>query len=172
MNVITRPDAASRFLAALDGEEAAFTFQTFDDNAERKDKRLARVRHGNFEAHRRELDELNAMGAGVFVTVNKTDGKGRKTGNILRVRAVFVDLDGAPLDPVMRSTPTPHIVIESSPGRWHAYWRIADVKNEQFRDLQKALAARFNGDQAVNDLPRVILGYSKFGSIGLTKSSN
>lgn len=156
MSVVTRLDETSRFLAALDREEAKFTFQTFDDNAERKDKRLARVRHGKFNEHRQELEELNVKGAGIFVTVNKTDGKGRKTANILQVRALFVDLDGAPLEPVMRSTPTPHIVIESSPGRWHAYWRIADVKNEQFRDLQRALAARFNGDQAVNDLPRVM----------------
>src|SRR5205823_4853758 len=116
----------------------------------------ARVRHGKFDEHRRELEELNAKGAGIFVTVNKTDGKGRKAGNIVQVRSVFVDLDGAPLDPIMRSTPTPHIVTESSPGKWHAYWRIADVKNDQFRDLQRKLAKRFNGDQAVNDLPRVM----------------
>jgi hypothetical protein len=43
---------------------------------------------------------LNREGAGVFVTVNETDLKGRTAKNITSVRAVFVDLDGAPLEPV------------------------------------------------------------------------
>jgi hypothetical protein len=37
---------------------------------------------------------LNAGGAGVYVTVNQTNGKGRKATDIVRVRALFVDLDG------------------------------------------------------------------------------
>jgi hypothetical protein len=44
---------------------------------------------------------LNDRGAGVFVVINETDGKGRRNENITRVRSQFVDLDGAPLAPVM-----------------------------------------------------------------------
>jgi putative DNA primase/helicase len=50
----------------------------------------------------------------------------------------------------------PHIVIESSPGKWHAYWLVSDSPLEQFKPLQQALAQRFNGDKAVCDLPRVM----------------
>ena len=40
-----------------------------------------------------ELVDLNRKGAGIFVTVNETDGLGRKNSNIIRVRAVFQDDD-------------------------------------------------------------------------------
>ena len=96
---------------------------------------------------------LNDQGAGVFVTVNATDGKGRTAANIVRVRALFVDLDGAPLEPVMQWR-TPHIV-ESPPHKFHPYWIVGDLALEKFESLQRALAARFNGDH-VHDLPRVL----------------
>jgi hypothetical protein len=37
---------AMRFLNALEGSATRFTFQTFDDNADRKDPDLARIIHG------------------------------------------------------------------------------------------------------------------------------
>jgi hypothetical protein len=40
-----------------------------------------------------ELSHLNEQGAGIFVTVNETDGKGRKRENITRVRAVWQEDD-------------------------------------------------------------------------------
>ena len=98
---------------------------------------------------------LNEQGAGIFVTVNATNFKGRETTNIIRVRALWVDLDGAPLAPVT-TWRAPHIVVASSPGKFHAYWRVTDVALEAFSDLQKSLAAKFNGDKSVHDLPRVM----------------
>lgn len=149
------PSEAARFLTALD-DGGKFTFQTFDDNAARGNKRLAQIRHGSLNRHWPELVQLNNRGAGIFVTVNETDLEGRKTGNIVRVRALFVDLDGAPLDPVTTHSTPPHIIGESSPGRWHCYWLVCDVPLDQFEPMQKALAARFNGDPSVHDLPRVL----------------
>jgi hypothetical protein len=69
---------------------------------------------------------------------------------------VFSDLDGVPLDPVMQIKFLPHIVNETSPRRWHAYWRVDDLPLDQFTAVQKGIAARFNGDPAVCDLPRVM----------------
>jgi hypothetical protein len=144
---------AARFLAALgDGQH---TFQTFADS--RRDARLARVLHGTLAEHGEALRRLNARGAGVFVTVNRTDGKGRKAANILVVRAYFVDLDGAPLKPVQTAPLPPHIVLESSPGRWHAYWLLAPgAPLDTFKRVQQALALRFGADLKVCDLPRVM----------------
>lgn len=149
-------EEAVRFLVALDPEATSFTFQTFDDNKQRKDKRLVLVLHGTLAEHCFELQRLNEQGAGIFVTVNETDGKGRKKENIVRVRAAFVDLDGAPLEPVLKNGMPPHIVTETSPGRWHAYWRIKGLALDNFTDLQKMLIARFGGDPAVKDLSRVM----------------
>jgi hypothetical protein len=149
------PEAETRrFLRALTGADPA-TFQTFDDSdAERG--ALVRVLHGTLDECIDELDSLNRQGAGVFVTVNATDGKGRKAENVSRVRAVFVDLDGADPEPARTCALPPHMFIESSPGRWHAYWRVEGLQLEQFKPIQKAIAARFNGDPSVCDLPRVM----------------
>src|SRR5579872_793611 len=89
---------AQAFLDAFG--EATFTFQTFDDNSACKDRRLVRILNGTIEERFAELESLNRRGAGVFVTINRTDGKGRESCNIIGVRAVFVDLDGSPLAPV------------------------------------------------------------------------
>ena len=154
--------------------DARFTFQTFDDDKKRKKARaeanklrkkegkkplpdpFAKIRHGTLADHYDMLAKLNAKGAGIFVTVNETDCKGREKDNVVRVRAVFTDLDGAPLDQVIVETALqPHIITETSPERWHIYWRVdpdppiegagADAKKkmlEQFSEEQKAIAAR------------------------------
>jgi hypothetical protein len=151
---------AERFLAALaPGSNSAtrcWTFQTFDDNKDRKDQHLARVLHGSLDEHAATLAQLNAQGAGIFVTVNETNLRGRTTENIVKVRAVFSDLDGAPLVPVLASEPAPHIVVESSPDRWHPYWLPSYVRLKNFRALQQVLIRRYGGDPAVHDLPRVL----------------
>lgn len=102
------------------------------------------------------LVKLNNQGYGIFFTVNETDGQGRKAENIIRVRALFVDLDGAPVDPVLDASLEPHIIVESSPGKYHAYWLLRNVPLDNFKPLQQALARRFNGDPSVADLPRLM----------------
>ncbi len=73
--------------------DGPFTFQTFADDATRKDARLARILHGNHDQHAEALAALNGSGAGVFVMVNAGDGRGRKAANVQRVRALFLDID-------------------------------------------------------------------------------
>lgn len=146
-------EAAARFLEVLapDGE---YTFQTFDDK--KKSKALARVLHGTLARHGTTLSALNLKGAGVFVMVNRGDGQGRRADNVVACRALFVDLDGAPIDPVLNGPIRPRIVVESSPGKWHAYWPIVDLPPGQFSQSQRALAERFDGDGSVADKPRVM----------------
>jgi len=147
--------AAREYLARLDPEAVSFTFQTFADDG--KDRALARIMHA--DPTNGALDELaawNARGAGVFVTVNRTDGAGRQAHNVVGVRAVFIDLDNAPLAPVLSCGLDPHIVCESSPRRFHAYWRVDDCPLDQFERVQRGLARRFGGDPSVHDLPRVL----------------
>ena len=151
-----KPDInqAQRFLTLVAGDEPV-TFQTFNDGAT-KNPKLARILHGNLEEHAATLSVLNAQGAGVFVMVNCGDGLGRKAANVTGIRALFVDLDGAPLAPVLAAGVEPHLTIESSAGRFHAYWLVSDCAIEQFTQLQAALAAKFNSDPKVKDLPRVM----------------
>ncbi|MDY7546748.1 DNA-primase RepB domain-containing protein [Glaciimonas sp. CA11.2] len=152
---------AEKFLQTLDSE-GIFTFQTFHDE-KNKNHRLSRVLHGTLAEHQIELDVLNQQGAGIFVMVNRGDGivksdykTCRTNANVTHVRAVFVDLDGAPLQSILEAGMSPNIIVKSSPGRWHAYWRVNDCPLEQFKSAQTALANRFDGDPTVVDLARVM----------------
>ena len=146
--------SAARFLAALTGD-SAHTFQTFAESGG-AGRSVNRIIHGTFAQRADALASLNQRGAGVFVMVNRGDGYGRKSANVTDARALFVDLDGAPVAPVLACQLPPRIVVESSPDRWHCYWPIADLPLDRFTDAQKALAARFNADPKVNDRARVM----------------
>ncbi len=100
-----------RHLQLLDSTATEFTFQLFDDNKARKSTGLARVISGTLDEVWDQLCSYSEQGAGVFVTVNETDGLGRKSENMTRVRAVFQEADtpNVPIPPIK-----PHIVIESS----------------------------------------------------------
>ncbi|MGD9841748.1 MAG: DUF5906 domain-containing protein [Steroidobacteraceae bacterium] len=101
------------------------------------------------------LLEKNSSGAGIFFTPNECIGK-RTTENVSKVRALFVDLDGAPIEPLRESRLQPHVIIESSRGRYHAYWRVDGITLGEFKKLQKQLANAFDGDTKVCDLPRIM----------------
>lgn len=132
-----------------------WTFQTFDDSP-RKRRELNRVLHGTLPEHLPTLKELQSRGAGAFVMVNKGDGLGRKGHNVTGVRAVFVDLDGVPVEPVQQATLAPHVMVETSPGKFHAYWRVSDCPLERFSLVQAGLIAKFNADTKVKDINRVM----------------
>lgn len=148
-------EIAQKFLSTLSrtDQDDIFTFQVFPENSQGG---LPKILHGPFEDLKGELTVANQNGCGIFVTVNCTDGKGRKKENIVAVRAIFVDLDGSPLQPILESSLEPHMILESSPERYHAYWIVEGVRNEEFTPMQKALALRFGGDSQVCDLSRVM----------------
>lgn len=133
------------------------TFQLFDDNPDRKDKTLTKQFHLKDSMpvkYTLRLEELNAQGAGVYMCINETNGKSRKATDVIRVRAVFADFDGAPIDPVWQFEPS--MVIESSPGKYHAYWLSSDVPLDGFKQIQECIALKFGSDPKVKDLPRVM----------------
>jgi hypothetical protein len=156
-------EEARRMLNILDGG-GEFTFQTFAD-AE-KTKSLVHICHGPLEAHFETLARLNGQGAGVFVTVNQTDLKGRTSDNVTRVRALWVDFDIADHERLERLISMdgipPNLIVESSPDKHHAYWIIeegGEIPPNQFTELQKRLIHHFaddGADKSVNDLPRVM----------------
>jgi len=148
---------AKRFLQILaQKNEPIFAFQTFADRQIENGSLLSKIFCGTFEQYQHELTELHQKGAGVFVAINCTDGKGRKTENITSVRAIFVDLDGSPLEPILSAPLAPHLIIESSPKRYHAYWVVEEMPRENFSFMQKQFIELFQADPKVHDLPRVM----------------
>ena len=155
-------DTAAKFLSVLSPTEPV-TFQTFSDREELKHPNPAtgklvdpnaRWYHSDLHRLEKTLSTHNQAGAGVYAMVNAGDGKGRRRRNVVGVRAVYIDTDGAlypdslPLEP--------HLIVESSPGRWHLYWLVCDLPLKEFSTTQEALAARYGTDPSVKDLPRVM----------------
>jgi hypothetical protein len=148
---------AFRFLELLDKPATSFTYQTFREKGDHKDI-APQVIHSNS----RDLSKLTRehdAGAGIYITVNETDGSGRKSENIVRVRAVWQEdddgYDGAfPL--------APSIVVESSPQHFHRYWLISDhwPTDEQghadFRNVMERMVETYGSDKSAKDVSRVL----------------
>lgn len=162
---MTAPDYAEarRYLTLLDESAEHFAFRVFDDDEARSVQSKASHPRG-LDARARKYDgpldglagilaKANADRCGVFVVVN---AGGQKKDSITRVRAVFADLDGAPLEPIMACRLEPHFVNESSHGKWHAYWLVDGLSLDQFEGVQRQIAQRFGSDPSVHDLPRVM----------------
>src|ERR1700722_3767061 len=150
-------EMARRFLQLVDASDT-FTFQTFHDRPRgaAEDRALARVIPGPAG---RELLNLHDRGAGVYFTVNRTDGAGRKGRNITNIRAVWQeDDDGVAVDfPI-----EPSLVVESSPGRFHRYWLLAEPwpADERGRadhaEVMERMIETYGSDPNAKDLCRVL----------------
>ncbi|TPV99388.1 MAG: hypothetical protein USCAAHI_01173 [Beijerinckiaceae bacterium] len=146
---------AAAFLRFLDPGAARFTFQIFDDSPHKRPG-LASVLHDSLDSLWGVLASLSQRGAGIFVCVNETNFKGRKAGDIVRVRALFADLDGAPLANAWNVPLAPGWITRTSEGRYHVFWRVADIALAEFTPLQKEIIDRTHGDRAIHDVPRVM----------------
>lgn len=164
------------FLACLLGcstDEAwikPVTFQTFNDKKTDGAPRpaLARVIHGSLEDHAAQLLDLNHQGAGIFVTVNGTDLKGRKKENIVSLRAHWADLDtkDATVELDRNALPLAPSMEVKTPGGHHLYWLPSDpmpcpaedrrAEHEaEVKGIAEALAP-FGGDLKACDVARVL----------------
>ena len=150
-------EMARRFLQLVDASDT-FTFQTFHDRPKgaEEDRTLAHVIPGPAG---KELFSLHDRGAGVYFTVNRTDGAGRKGKNITNIRAVWQEDD----DGVAVNFPIePSLVVESSPGRFHRYWLLAEPwpADEHGRADHAAVMERmietYGSDKNAKDLCRVL----------------
>jgi len=147
-------NAAETFLQFLDSDADKFTFQTFTDSEEKKRTYaknartgqvidpLAKVCHGTLDEHWGTLLDLSRRGAGVFIVVNRTTLSGRRNKeNITEVRAYFADCDGVSSDEIKTSLTaiglTPHIIVQTSQGKWHIYFCVSDAPLSGFKETQK-----------------------------------
>jgi putative DNA primase/helicase len=125
---------------------------------ERKDGTLARAIVTNDVADP-QLLELYARGSGIWVTISETNGRGRKSTDVVRFRSIWQEDDGGfdgelPLEP--------GIVVVTSPGKCHRYWLIADdwPADEQGRRDHAAaldrLVADYGSDNGAKGPNRVL----------------
>jgi hypothetical protein len=150
---------AGEFLVVLDPAARKFTFQFFSDWGDG----YPQVFHGSLDEVWPKIEALNtpANGMGVFVAINETDLKGRKTENIARARTLCADADNADqlshaLNVLQENGATPTMVVQTSQNRAHFYFCCDDIPLERFSECQTALAEKLGTDPAVKDLPRVM----------------
>jgi hypothetical protein len=149
-------DQQRLFMKSLNLKSPGFTAQTFADNKSARDPSLTRV---ILSPTHDTLLQFHALGAGIFVAVNETDGKGRKSENITRIRAVWQEDDDGfdsafPLRPSM--------VIETSPGHFHRYWLVADewpadeLGRADFAAVMERMVESYGSDKNAKDISRVL----------------
>ncbi|MCP1676649.1 putative DNA primase/helicase [Natronocella acetinitrilica] len=154
-NIKPNLQEAQKFLSLLDGEAEVFTFQTFADTPQAKENssQYARIFSGTLDEYAKKLTKLNQQGAGVFVTVQETDGEGRKKENITRIRAIFQEDDEGsdtrfPVDP--------HITVQSSPNKYHRYFLTEGASPHEFEAVQRRMVEDYGSDPSAKDRARVL----------------
>lgn len=145
-------NAARFFLHCLDPGRTDFTFQTFCDDKNRKDRTLARTVHGSFEDLKAALVELNDRGAGVFVTINATDGP-RRSENITYTRGIWHE-DDVGLDRIFPLLPS--LVVETSNGKFHRHWFTQGLTVGEHAGIMATMVSVHGSDHRATDIVRVL----------------
>lgn len=139
-------------------------FQVFVDDQE-ADVR-PQIIHGEWGGCYHQLMALNDAGAGIYHTVNLTDGRGRSAENITEIRAWFTDIDGVSEERYKRRItydllrhPTPPSCIVETRNGLHAYWYAVPgtpVDLAAYRDTEEGIITYWGGDMSVKDVARVL----------------
>ena len=112
-----------------------------------------------------DLVQKNKEGMGAFLMINEGDGRGRKSAHVKTIRAVFADLDNVSLQHAYdqlskndQGKPNlhPHMIINTSPDKYHLYWFVDDFPIDKFKQVQQAIALKIGSDKSVCDLGRVM----------------
>ena len=143
-----------KFLSLLDAAATSFTFQTVPEPKDQHPELWPQVLHGSMNDQLSKLTDLNSRGAAIYVTVNETDGAGRKAENITRIRAIWQDDDcgyGG------RFPLPPSIIVSSSPGKFQRYWLADGLSADDYKGLMATMIRDFGSDpQAGADIARVL----------------
>ncbi len=142
------------------------TIQVFADHKLARKPVYAGQKHGTLAEHKRFLHYINRRGGGIYFTVNETDGAGRKTGNITRIRAYIIDCDGlntsaaknASIERIYASGLPPSAIVETRNGI-HAYWYSRGdepADPHAYRRINLRLAHHYGADMGATDITRVL----------------
>lgn len=120
----------------------------------------ARVASGDFQAW---LRFMNRERYEVYLSVNSLHehAKGRAKEDIACVRHIYLDFDERGDEGVERlrertDIPVPNHLLQTSPGKWQAIWRVERFPKGQDEVLMQALVRELGADKAVHDCARVL----------------
>jgi RepB DNA-primase from phage plasmid len=102
-------------------------------------------------------------GCDIYLGMNalKPQAQTRTKEDILAIRHLYVDLDqdgSRSLAAIEKSdlVPPPSWVLNTSPDKYQAIWKVEEVQQSQAEALLHALAREFDGDHAATDSTRVL----------------
>ena len=111
----------------------------------------------------RWLRFLNKEHYEIYVSMNtiREDANGRKKSDIAQIRHVYLDFDVNGTEAVRQmrdraDMPAPNHLIESSPGKWQAIWRVEGFEATQAENLMRGMVGEFGADPAAVDSARVL----------------
>ncbi len=101
------------------------------------------------------IEQYQKQGFGAYITINPTDGKGRKRENITAFKWLFADIDGN--KQVLVDYPLKPAFITSRDGtHGHVYWPITGITTEkQYNRAQRLISMYLECDEQVIDPCRV-----------------
>jgi RepB DNA-primase from phage plasmid len=109
------------------------------------------------------LRHKNARGADIYISQNafRSEARIRSKADVDKIRHIYLDLDKNGEESLAKIrdsslVPEPSFVISTSPHRYQAIWKVADMAPNAAETLQKAMAAEFGGDPAATDSSRVL----------------
>src|SRR5712691_483150 len=99
----------------------------------------------------------------VYISMNtlSAEARGRTKDDIEAVRHVYLDFDTngtAAVEALAKrgDVPPPNYVINSSPDKWQAIWKVTGFDKDQAETLQRGLARETGADIAATDSARVM----------------
>jgi hypothetical protein len=109
------------------------------------------------------LTHENSTGSNVYVAANplRSGSRKRTKESIVSVRHLYIDIDtdGDTRLAALRASdavPIPTAILSTSPGKYHALWRVDGFDFEGQETALKLLAIAFGGDSACTDCNRVL----------------
>jgi hypothetical protein len=148
-------EEARRFLELLDAPDAVHDFVALGPDGAKDITSIQHIR-GTVDVVWPELVTLNLSNPphGIYLASQAMDGAGRKAANVSRRRAVFAELDdGLPDKPWPLA---PSMLVSSSPGKHHAWWRVEGLSSPEFRGVERRMVASWKSDKGVIDEARVL----------------
>jgi len=146
--------AAQTFLSQLDSDTNTFDFRAIWPKNKGKTRPVVNLR-GSLDEHGAQLSKLNTEGHGIYVVVNKTDGKGIRAENVTKIRAVWADWDHGL--PEIETLPLqPSVWVSTSEGKAQAYWFADGMEESEFTSVMSEIVARFNADPGAKSLCQVL----------------
>ena len=101
-----------------------------------------------------EITTRNARGEDCYFVPSFLAFTSRRKSAFANSKVAWIDLDGGQLNNL---SPTPSVVVETSPGHYHAYWRLdAPIGRAELEELNRGLAEHNGADKSGWDATQLL----------------